>query len=99
MGGTSWYYHARGIILKAVNGSLSRLQDVDGTNHWGAIINDTRQPDTGLAKITIGDKITVIVKEGKLTFEVNGAAQGPPIDLPAGAEVAMAVSLCYSGGK
>merc|ERR1711964_480478 len=45
-----------------------------------------------LAKINAGDSVTVTVEDGKLSFAVNGVAQGTPIDLPADTEVAMAVS-------
>merc|ERR1711964_950106 len=48
---------------------------------------------SGLETITAGDRVTVVVNDGKLTFAVNGAAQGTPIELPAGTEVSMAVSL------
>merc|ERR1711964_158845 len=48
---------------------------------------------SGLAKINAGDSVTVVVKDGQLSFAVNGIAQGNPIDLPPDTEVAMAVSI------
>lgn len=50
----------------------------------------------GLLPIMRGDEITVIVKKGFLTFQVNGTPQGDPITLPANMKVAMAVSLSQS---
>lgn len=41
----------------------------------------------------IGDKITVVVKDGKVWFRVNGVLQGTPLDLPPDQYVTMAVSL------
>lgn len=36
--------------------------------------------------------MTVIVKDGQVSFEADGEPQGTPIALPEGVEVAMAVS-------
>lgn len=52
-----------------------------------------RQLQNTLAMVNVGDTVTVVVNDGQLSFEVNGALQGIPVDLPANIEVAMAVSL------
>lgn len=79
--GTSWYYiPCSGSIHKA---SPHRSPGV----HNEFILQE------GLAKINTGDKITVVVKDGQLSFEVNGTTQGTPVDLPEDTEVTMAVSL------
>merc|ERR1711964_103221 len=44
-------------------------------------------------RVTVGDKVTVIVKSCKLIFLLNGEPQGTPVDLPRGIRVAMAVGL------
>merc|ERR1711964_712614 len=43
----------------------------------------------GLQRLNRGDKVTVVVKDGQVSFKVNGVVQGTPIDLPADTEVTM----------
>jgi len=51
-----------------------------------------------LQEVKKGDTITVAMKDGQLTFKVNGVPQGAPIDLPPDTKVKMAVSTLSSGG-
>merc|ERR1711964_5763 len=87
--GTSWFYHSD-------DGSICKSEAPNTQDQVSTL-------QKGLARINLkkGDKVTVVVKKGKLSFAVNGAAQGTPIDLPVNTlqtrretgMVAMAVSL------
>jgi len=71
--GTSWFYDARGAIWAS-----NATRNYANVNAKAAVLQDF-----GSAKIRKGDKITVTVKEGKISFAVNGELQGCPIPIPA----------------
>merc|ERR1711964_396130 len=76
--GTSCWYY----------NSYSTGSILKGVNGSGSLLQNDLKP------ITNGDQVTVVVKDGQLSFAVNGVSQGTPVDLPKGTKVAMAVSLC-----